>query len=402
MRIIYISKYASFAPYGFETRHFYLSKELSKHGCKPEVYLSTSNHNLAKLPHLLEEDLSGVALHWIPTLQYAKVYGVRRILSWFHFEYRLRNRLKNVKLTPDDVVICSSLSLLTIMTGIKLKKKWKCKLVFEVRDIWPLVLTRLINISKNNPVYLVLRYVELQGYRHSDLVIGTMPNLAEHVSQSLGYAKKTLWIPHLTNGDIQYKTDHRYRKELLDIKKYGGKIIGYTGSINKSSALTFFLDAAVELSQKKDNIHVVLLGAGPSLDQFKEKYKGESNIHFFSKIPQDEVLAFCQDCDVLYDGYLKSELYKYGNSRNKYVEYCLAKRPILLAYAGFMHFVEEYKCGLVVAPESQQNIVHGIQTILKKEPNCLTEMGENALIFAQQTLNLERQVNRLIKEIKSV
>ncbi len=402
MKIIYISKYASYAPFGIETRHFYLSKEFARLGYESEVYLSTSNHSLSRLPDLLEDNLNGVAIHWIPTLQYANAYGLRRIISWFHFEYRLRNRLKNVKLTSDDVVICSSLSLLTILTGIKLKKKWKCKLVFEVRDIWPLVLTRLINISKKNPMYLMLRYIEMKGYRNSDILIGTMPNLDEHVRCSLGYTKKTLWIPHLINTTISYKTTHRYQNELSEIKKNGGKIIGYTGSINRSSALTYFLDAAKELSNIKDNIHVVLLGAGPSLVEFKEKYKEIRSIHFFTKIPQDEVLAFCQDCDVLYDGYLKSELYKYGNSRNKYVEYCLAKRPILLAYEGFKHFVEEYKCGLVVAPESHLAIVEGIRTVLNKEPNILAKMGENALIFAQQTLSTNWHVDRLIKEINSV
>jgi len=401
LRLLYISKYASYAPYGLETRHFYISRELAKMGYKPTVYLSTSNHNLANLPHILEESLGSIKVKWIPTLQYSKVYGLRRIASWFHFEYRLRRELRNEVLSSDDIVICSSLSLLTILSGIKLKKKWGCKLVFEVRDIWPLVLKRLSKISKWNPLYQILRAIEIKGYQSADIIIGTMPNLKEHVDRSISKKKKVLWIPHLVNEEIVHSETHRYSNELAILKRNGSRIIGYAGSINKSSALSYLLEAATAFYDRGENIHFILVGFGPKLKEYKAKYS-KTNIHFFDKIPQNEVVALCTDCDILYDGYLKSELYKFGNSRNKYVEYCIAKKPILLAYEGFTHFVEDYGCGVVVEPESVTALVEGIEILFEKEEEELLEMGTNAYTFAQNKLNLEKQVDELIRHINFV
>lgn len=401
MNIIYLSKYASYSPYGLETRHFYLSRELVKRGHQVTVYLSTSNHNLAHLPSQLSDNLDEINVCWIPTLQYANAYGIRRITSWFHFEYRLRKKLRTEQLTSADTVICSSLSLLTICTGMQLKKKWGCKLVFEVRDIWPLVLTRLSNISKLNPIYRLLRYIEVKGYKTADVIVGTMPHLKKHVEVSVSAPKKVLWIPHLVNNTIDYLDTHRYTNELKSIKQNGGTVVGYTGSINKSSALTYLLEAATCFSEKEINIHFVFLGEGPSLEELQNKYNA-SNIHFYDKIPQSEVVAFCRDCDILYDGYLKSDLYEFGNSRNKYVEYCLAKKPILLAYNGSTHFVEEYDCGTVVSPQSTSALISGLEVMIQKQASELSRLGQNAYTFAMNNLNLKKQIDDFLEELNNV
>tara|TARA_B110000902_G_scaffold251339_1_gene311498 strand:+ start:733 stop:1587 length:855 start_codon:yes stop_codon:yes gene_type:complete len=284
---------------------------------------------------------------------------------------------------------------------MQLKKKWGSKLVFEVRDIWPLVLTRLSNVSKLNPIYRLLRHIETKGYKTADMIVGTMPNLKKHVESSVKSAKKILWIPHLVNNTVDYLCTHRYATELQSIKGNGGIIVGYAGSINKSSALTYLLQAAVYLSKKGENIHFVLLGEGPSLVELQNKYN-TSNIYFYNKIPQNEVVAFCRDCDVLYDGYLKSDLYEFGNSRNKYVEYCLAKKPIVLAYSGFTHFVEEYDCGTVVSPESTPALISGLEMILQKQAVELSRLGQNAYTFAMNNLNLEKQVDHFLEELNNV
>ena len=169
MNVIYISKYASYAPYGIETRHFYISKHLVDLGHDVKVYLSDSNHQLSKMPASYVDMQDGVEVEWIKTLKYQKAYGIKRILSWFDFEWKLRKRLKRITKRP-DVVIVSSLSLLSILNGIWLKKKYTCKLIFEVRDIWPLVLTRISSISEYNPFYMFLARIEKKGYQKSDLI----------------------------------------------------------------------------------------------------------------------------------------------------------------------------------------------------------------------------------------
>ncbi|PCJ67882.1 MAG: hypothetical protein COA58_01715 [Bacteroidetes bacterium] len=398
MNIIYISKYASYAPYGIETRHVYISKELVKRGNEVKLYISNANHQLSLVPKLYEDKIEGVDIEWLNTLKYKRAYGAKRILSWIHFEIILRRKLHKLSNVP-DLVIVSSLSLLSILNGIWLKKTYGCKLVFEIRDIWPLVLTRISSLSKKNPMYKVLEYIEKKGYSESDLIIGTMPNLKEHVDGVVPN-KKVVWIPHLINPSIIHERKHTYEKELGELRKTKNtKLIAYAGSINKSSSIEILLKAASIM--KHEDIIFVFLGNGPLLSTLQTKYSQE-NIRFFDKIRQSEVVAFLSDCDILYDGYLESDIYRYGNSRNKYVEYCLASKPIVVSYDGYPFFVSEYDCGLVVKPESEEELVKAFQLLVQKDDEELNQLGRNALNFAQTNLRIDKQVDKLLEDIKSV
>lgn len=46
-----------------------------------------------------------------------------------------------------------------------------------------------------NPFVIGLAWVERLGYCYSDAIVGTMPNLGEHVKNILGYEKPTVCIP---------------------------------------------------------------------------------------------------------------------------------------------------------------------------------------------------------------
>lgn len=396
MHILYISKYAAYNPFGMDTRHIYLSREMVRQGHDVSLMLSDSNHNLHTLPTQYSDTVDGVKVRWIKTLKYKRVYGIRRILSWFSFERKLRIELKRNDWSDLDVVIISSLSLLTVINGIYLKRKHGCKLVFEVRDIWPLVLNGVQGVSKRNPVYWWLQSIERRGYREADLVVGTMPNLSEHVKSSIAESKTTLWIPHLMNPQVRYTSNHRYQQVIEQIRSKDKMIVAYAGSINRSSNIRLLMDAANKMHDIP--VHFVVLGEGPLMASIREQVSYD-NVSFFNKIDQEEVLAFLKDCDVLYDGYTDSQLYDFGNSRNKYVEYCLAAKPIILSYGGYPLFVTQRDCGITVEPESVSALVQGITDLVNKPEGERIRMGQNAISFAHDELNVESHVTRLIEAL---
>ena len=167
-------------------------KELALMG--HDIALITSNSNrLAEPPtfdkNYLIQDVDGMQLCWVRTIKYSAAKSVRRILSWLHFEWRLL-WLPRQHLPKPDVVVVSSLSLLTVLNGLCWRMRYKCRLIFEIRDIWPLTLTEEGGFSATNPLIKVFGLVEYLGYKYSDAIVGTMPNLCEHVRQVLGYSKK--------------------------------------------------------------------------------------------------------------------------------------------------------------------------------------------------------------------
>jgi hypothetical protein len=141
--IWYISKY--FAP-GIDnsigTRSWFILKEFYKNGINITAITSDSNH-LARSPKfnskIYKKNIEGLDIVWLKTTQFSTAKSISRIISWLSFEYQLF-LLNKKNINKPDVIIVSSLSLITIINGILLKYKFGCKLIFEVRDIWPLTI----------------------------------------------------------------------------------------------------------------------------------------------------------------------------------------------------------------------------------------------------------------------
>src|SRR5690554_1195619 len=179
MNIWYISKYVapSYAA-KVSARGFLILAALVKAGHRCTLITSDSNH-LISAPSFkgkqMVELVDGVEVYWLKTLKYKSARSLGRMLSWLDFEWRLFFTPKKNMDIP-DVVVVSSLSLLTILNGLLLRRKYKCKLIFEVRDIWPMVLVASGGISPRNPLVIFLSFLERLGYVKADKVVGTMPN----------------------------------------------------------------------------------------------------------------------------------------------------------------------------------------------------------------------------------
>jgi glycosyltransferase involved in cell wall biosynthesis len=215
MKIWIISKYASSSEVGFESRIFALARRFVKSGNTVNLISSDSNH-FGKYPKYNKiynhENISGIDLYRIKTIKYIKTVSINRILSWLDFELKLFFLPTN-KIERPDVIIVSSLSLLTILNGFRYKKQFKAKLIFEIRDIWPLSATEL-GISKKNPFVFLLGIIEKFGYKNSDLVVGTMPNLSEHINNILGSNKiNSVCVPF--GFDQDYYNNLKINSELF-------------------------------------------------------------------------------------------------------------------------------------------------------------------------------------------
>ena len=144
----------------------------------------------AEQPYVIE-DLEGLSLCRIRTLKYSASKSDAPHPELGGLRGRLL-RLPKDALPEPDVVVVSSLSLLTVLNGLRLRRRYRCRLVFEVRDIWPLTSTRKVASAPATPLCSGLGAVERLGYRRADAIVGTMPNLGEHVEKVTGSAAPNL------------------------------------------------------------------------------------------------------------------------------------------------------------------------------------------------------------------
>src|SRR5438105_7516965 len=82
------------------------------------------------------ETIDGIPVHRSSIYVRRKKAVVQRLTNYFSFVtsswYSAGKRVQ-----PVDIIICESPPLFLGITAVMLKRKWKCKLVFNVSDLWP-------------------------------------------------------------------------------------------------------------------------------------------------------------------------------------------------------------------------------------------------------------------------
>ncbi len=369
--IWYISKYV--APPRTDSvgmRGFLLMREFAKLGFQSVILTSDSNA-LVGVPILenpyQKELIEGVQVWWLRTMKYEIAKSFRRILSWLDFEWRLW-RMPKESLFKPDVVIVSSLSLLTVLNGLWLKRKYQCRLVFEVRDIWPLTLTEEGGFSRLNPLVLALGWIEKLGYRYADAVVGTMPNLGEHVANVLDETKPTGCIPMgIDEADLlsDMKLTPGYSEEHIPMGKF---IVAHVGTIGITNALDVFFECATKM-QDNTKVHFLTVGDGDLRAHYQHRYSYLPNLTFAPRVPKSMVQAVLARCDLLFFSVHVSKVWHFGQSLNKMIDYMLAGKPVVASYTGYPSMINEAESGSFVPAGD----VEALQTEVQRYVNMPVE-----------------------------
>ena len=394
-----INQYASTPETGIAGRHYYFAKELAKRGYK--VYLITAGFNhLLRQPPDLKEDFTfeavseGFHVVWVKMPKYKGAHSYKRVLNWFEFSWKLLKLPKVITDKPNSILY-SSPSLIPFWAAKRLSRTLKAKLIWDVRDIWPLTLTELGGMSRYHPFILLHQFIESYACRRSDFIISNLPFAIKHLVDRGVCENNFLWIPNgfyaeeFFNGEVLSKDV----SDLIPLEKF---LVGYTGTFGKANAIDSILNTAV-LTKSSDEIHYVLVGGG-SLESHIEEfiYKNElKNITLIKSIPKRQIPAMLALFDVCYVGFNKCSLYQFGTALNKLPEYMMSAKPILYSIDSIFRPVDDANCGLTVPAEDSHAIAQGILTLKNLSPEERCQMGENGRAYALKNHDYSKLASKL-------
>lgn len=395
----FISKYVV-APFEDKpgNRSFELLKEISNLGYDVTIITSDANHfsyEPAFAGKHKVRSFDALKVYWLKTIKYDAPFSFRRVVSWIHFEWQLF-WLNKKKLSKPEIIIISSLSLFTIINGIFFKRKFKAKLIFEIRDIWPLTLTEEGGFSRRNPLIKFLSFIEKLGYLKADTIVGTMPNLGEHVTKILGYNKPTFCIPMgLEKNYIKRNTQvpNDFVEKYIQSNKF---IVAYAGSIGVSNAMDQLFVCADNLSNNT-TIQFLIIGDGYLKKHFVEKYGHLPNIVFTGTIPKEMVISALSYCDLLYFSVHPSKVWDYGLSLNKLIDYMLAAKPIVASYSGYPSMLNEADCGTFIPAEDTAALKNAILRYAATSSEELKEIGQRGKSWLLENRSYEKLAKEYIQ-----
>lgn len=387
MNILLINHYAGSPLHGMEYRPYYLAREWMKLGHKVRIVASSESHLHQVSPILNSsttvEKIDGVEYLWLKTPVY-EGNGLERIINMFSFAKQLFSKRKIIlKNFSPNIVIASSPHPFIFRGAKNLAKKSGARLIYEVRDLWPLSLIELLGLSPFHPLILLMQYEENYAYKYADKVASLLPKALDYMSDHGLSTEKFIYTP---NGVVVGDWNDFFSlpsEQLEKISQFRSKfrfLIGYAGTHGKPNALSFLVDAAKLI--ENSNIGIVLMGSGKKKNSLISQVKllKLKNILFLDPVSKKIVPAFLVKMDALYIGWERKPLYRFGISANKLFEYMMSGKPIIHSSDAGNDPVVESDCGISTQPENKSLIALALMemsNLSDQERNMLGNNGKN-------------------------
>jgi len=346
-------------------RHYNLARELAKQGYKVYLVAASYTHILREPPkvgHSYEvQTMEGFNFVWVKMPRYDNAHSKIRIFSWFWFAWKLRGLVSVIADKP-DAILYSSPALVGFL-GVKyLSNEYPdARLVFEVRDIWPLTLVELGGYSPKHPFIRLLQWIEDKAYRDSDRVVSNLQNAVEHmVSRGMDEAKFS-WVPNGFSMDEVTQKQGLPEAVLSQLPK-DKFVVGYTGTLGVANALDSLIEAAEKLKDQPA-IAFVLVGAGKEKTRLEALVakKKLTNVSFIDPIPKAQIQSMLAQFDVCFIGLTKDPLFRFGVSPNKLFDYLYSGSPILYAIeSGSYTPIIDAGAGFQITSEDSQAISEAV------------------------------------------
>ncbi|MDR2219359.1 MAG: glycosyltransferase family 4 protein [Methylobacillus sp.] len=398
MKILIINQYAAAALFDKGGRHYDLPRHLAQQGHEVAVVAARWTH-LVRDEKMAEsapaiQVVAGVTYHLIDMPRYIHAHDKKRIVNWFLFAWKLRNFDRHLGFKP-DVIVYSSPALPGYLGAEKLARRTGAKLIFEVRDIWPLSLMEIGGYSPKHPFVRFLQWVEDRAYRMADAVFSNLPMADRHMVTRGMDAKKFHWIPNGIDVE-QAMLAEPLSENIMKLIPVSGFKVAYTGTLGAANALDTLIDAMSFLKNETD-IHLMIAGHGKEDTRLRERAQalGLERICFLGSILKRQVFSLLKLMDATYVGTLPSSLYRFGVALNKLFDYGLAGKPIIYGVdSGDYRPVEEWRAGISVPPGDAMALAEAIRKLRDISVCEREEMGKNAI---DKTIALHDYKNIAVK-----
>lgn len=408
MKIWLINNYNMLPEHGQLNRNYYLAKYLKKLGHEPVAFVGSHPHNTnlqlidgnEKYKVYQEEPFPWVL---IKTRNYE---GSKkdRVLSMCEFYRNMKEAAKQFSIP--DAIIGSSAHPLAALVAIKLAKKYGCKGIMEVRDLWPESIVAYGVLPKNNPLIRILYKFEEYLYTHADSIIFTMENAYQYIiDHNLSNKIPREKVFYLNNGidleEFSYNKDN-YRisdSDLDDDKIF--KIV-YTGSIRRVNNIGLLIDAAKRVNNRK--VKFLIWGTGDELQKLENRITQEkiSNVVFKGKVGKQYIPYIVSRANANFAHNEFTSVFKYGISFNKLFDYLGAGKPILFDFYTPMNPAIEGDAGISCDSNAPDAIAEMVDYVSQLSKDDLQKLSENARCVANKYsfLNLAKKLIVIVENTK--
>ena len=351
-----------------------------------EVDVVTSRQLMDRRPPPAERRFpdapAGVRLHYVDA-PYENAMGARaRLASYGRFAW---GALRTARRLPrPDVVYGISTPLSTAAAAAAAARHHRRPWVFEVRDLWPDFPVQMGAVPRlaHRPLYRLERAL----YRSAARVISVSPDMAAHVEAAAPGKGALHWQG--TDPDLFALTTDADAHALRERLGLGTRRVAlYAGSLGRANAVDALVGAAERL-QHRDDLAVVVLGAGYGREAVRAAAERLPNLVYAGQEPRWRALAYLRLADLALVPFLDKPVLA-ANAPGKLFDALWAGVPAVVTNPGWTRrLVEEYGCGWY-APPTPEALADAVERAFA-DPDGLAAAGRHAAAFARPAFDRRR------------
>lgn len=388
MNIWLINHYAVPPMYYPLARQTNFAKYLMRMGHEVKIFAASTVHNSNKnliedsTPYR-EETVDGVSYVYIKCLDYQD-NGLKRIYNMCQFAWKLPGVCRHF--SKPDAIVATSMPPTSCAMGIHIARKYGCKGVAEIADLWPESIIAYDIAGPHNPAVIALRWLEKWIYQKADAVVFTMEGGYDYIrEQHWEKAVPESKVFAINNGvdlEVFRENAQRYQIENEDLEDPDTFKVVYTGSIRKVNNLGLLLDAAQKVTNPK--IRFLIWGGGDELESLRKRVEEEkiTNVKFQGKVEKKYVPSIVCKADLNIAHNNPTPLFRFGISFNKLFDYLAAGKPVLSDFPCKYNPAVQYGAGMEVAEPTAENIARAIENCAQLSPEEYAQYVEKAKIAA--------------------
>jgi len=389
MNIWLINHYAVPPKYYPLARQTYFAKYLMQMGHKVKIFAASTVHNsdqnmIEDSTPYVEECVDGVSYVYIRCHHY-QGSGLKRIYNICEFAWKLPGVCKHFE--KPDAIVATSMPPTSCAVGIHLARKYGCRGISEIADLWPESIVAYGIAGPNNPVVIALRWLEKWIYKKSDAIVFTMEGAYDYILEQ-GWEKE---IPrdkvHFINNGVdleQFRANQiQYTIEDGDLHNPDFIKVGYAGSIRKANDLGMLLDVAKRVDNP--NVRFLIWGSGDEEAMLRQRVIDDhiTNVVFKGRVEKKYIPYITSHVDINYVDPFDEKIARYGISSNKLFDYFAAGKPILMGFLGRHNPAESFGCAVVCEPNAEA-LYKGLQQMLDMPDETYQRMCNGAQQAAEK------------------
>ncbi|MBQ1252090.1 MAG: glycosyltransferase family 4 protein [Firmicutes bacterium] len=407
MNIWLINHYAVPPQYYPLARQTCFAQYLQEMGHTVTIFAASTVHNsdqnlITDGSKYREETVNGVHYVYIKCLDY-QGSGLKRVYNICEFAWKLPGVCK--RFPKPDAIVSTSMPPTSCAVGVHLGRKYRCRNVAEIADLWPESIVAYDIAGEKNPAVIALRWLEKWIYKKADAVVFTMEGAYDYILEQ----KWEKEIPRdkvffINNGvDLrEFRANaENYIVDDADLNNDGLFKVVYAGSIRKVNNIGLLLDAAKLVTDPK--VRFLIWGDGDELESLKQRVKDEhiGNVVFKGRVKKSFVPSIVCRADLNIAHNTPSELFRFGISFNKLFDYFAAGKPVLSDFPCPYNPADRYGAGISVDDPAPDKIAEAVMTFVRMDKETYDHYGKQAMA-ASREYNFEALTKKLLDVINGI